>query len=862
MRIFRKGGLWRNSEDQILLVSVMKYGTNQWARISSLLVRKSAKQCKERWYNWLEPSIKKTEWTQEEDEKLLHLAKIMPTQWRTIAPIIGRTAFQCIQRYEKLLDIIRGKEEKGVEDPRRLRSGQVDMNIEAKPALPDPVDMDEDEKEMLNEARARLANTKGKKAKRRARERYLEEARRITRLQKGRELREAGIVLTKKRRRRKKFTQMSFSSEIPFERKVPKGLYNVGNDELSKEYKNKQLVGKSLNFLEGRTTKEQEELENDRNRIKEKKEEKRKHQLWENEQKKTQVLDLAREIQEETRRSVLRKRNKLAIPEPQVSDQELRTIQKITSGGTLNYTNLINYQEQENFLSGTNSNKVTNTLLSKYDQFSTSTNSQINTFNTPSSTRMNTSQSSMFTPLMPKENELNNNGNLLKSQLENIVALRETITPLKGGMNTPLHPTDFSGITPQRIDKIQTPNVLLSNITEGLTPKVGSGQTPLIFSTPLKIGGNNQKIMGVTPSRQSVLRDGLSINTPIVGYDENENSAEQQLFLLKKQIQKNLKKLPTPKNEYEIVAPKVSKKKKQQYGKSKKEFIKDQEEVEKEIEIERQKQYQELYSNRNRVIKKYLPRPKTVNRKKILKSYELQLLNPMQQSKELIKKEAYLLLQRDNINFPRGDGTEKSMRKLQQVNKSGKNFLSLDQNPIPEKDLKKARKLVRREIRAMIPRNQRSVDTQLIGDKLKNLQSEILWVPSLKRFAKISELNNLEKISAYEHKFDRLKKNLINKESSLEKQQQVLQIKSNGYQKKFNSIANQLELDYSKFINSKSELLCFQNLKNLEKVAYPKRIQELQSIFDHEVHREADLQNKYLELKKKKQQLLKSNQKN
>ena len=72
----------------------MKYGLNQWARISSLLVRKSAKQCKARWYEWLDPSIKKTEWTREEDEKLLHLAKLMPTQWRTIAPIVGRTPAQ------------------------------------------------------------------------------------------------------------------------------------------------------------------------------------------------------------------------------------------------------------------------------------------------------------------------------------------------------------------------------------------------------------------------------------------------------------------------------------------------------------------------------------------------------------------------------------------------------------------------------------------------------------------------------------------------------------------------------------------------------------------------------------------------
>jgi hypothetical protein len=33
------------------------------ACISSLLVRKTPKQCKARWYEWLDPSIKKTEWS-------------------------------------------------------------------------------------------------------------------------------------------------------------------------------------------------------------------------------------------------------------------------------------------------------------------------------------------------------------------------------------------------------------------------------------------------------------------------------------------------------------------------------------------------------------------------------------------------------------------------------------------------------------------------------------------------------------------------------------------------------------------------------------------------------------------------------
>ena len=56
------GGVWKNTEDEILKAAVMKYGKNQWSRIASLLSRKSAKQCKARWYEWLDPSIKKTGW--------------------------------------------------------------------------------------------------------------------------------------------------------------------------------------------------------------------------------------------------------------------------------------------------------------------------------------------------------------------------------------------------------------------------------------------------------------------------------------------------------------------------------------------------------------------------------------------------------------------------------------------------------------------------------------------------------------------------------------------------------------------------------------------------------------------------------
>lgn len=225
----------QNTEDEILKAAVMKYGKNQWSRISSLLVRKSAKQCKARWHEWLDPSIKKTEWSREEEEKLLHLAKLMPTQWRTIAPIVGRTAAQCLEHYERLLDQATRKDQddaNAADDPRRLRPGEIDPNPESKPARPDPVDMDEDEKEMLSEARARLANTRGKKAKRKAREKQLEESRRLAALQKRRELKAAGIELATRNRRER---GIDYNSEIPFQKVAPAGFFDTSGEDAAAE---------------------------------------------------------------------------------------------------------------------------------------------------------------------------------------------------------------------------------------------------------------------------------------------------------------------------------------------------------------------------------------------------------------------------------------------------------------------------------------------------------------------------------------------------------------------------------------------------------------------------------------------------
>jgi pre-mRNA-splicing factor CDC5/CEF1 len=316
MRILIKGGVWKNTEDEILKAAVMKYGKNQWARVASLMNRKSSKQCKARWYEWLDPSIKKTEWNKEEEEKLLHMAKIMPNQWRTIAPIVGRTAPQCMEHYERLLDQAQEGNEGILDDTRRLRPGEIDPAPETKPARPDPIDMDEDEKEMLSEARARLANTKGKKAKRKARERQLEESRRLSMLQKRRELKAAGIESKLGGGGKRKY--IDYAKEIPFQKVPPAGFYDVGaeNDAGKKQFIDPVKHGLELSRMEGRHQKEEEDREKQKDK-------KRLKTLFA-----ANAPQAIMNISKTNDPTSLRRRSELALPSPQVSESELEDIVK------------------------------------------------------------------------------------------------------------------------------------------------------------------------------------------------------------------------------------------------------------------------------------------------------------------------------------------------------------------------------------------------------------------------------------------------------------------------------------------------------------------------------------------------------
>uniref|UniRef100_A0A2K5YP56 MYB proto-onco like 1 n=1 Tax=Mandrillus leucophaeus TaxID=9568 RepID=A0A2K5YP56_MANLE len=60
-------GPWTKEEDQRVIELVQKYGPKRWSLIAKHLKGRIGKQCRERWHNHLNPEVKKSSWTEEED---------------------------------------------------------------------------------------------------------------------------------------------------------------------------------------------------------------------------------------------------------------------------------------------------------------------------------------------------------------------------------------------------------------------------------------------------------------------------------------------------------------------------------------------------------------------------------------------------------------------------------------------------------------------------------------------------------------------------------------------------------------------------------------------------------------------------
>ncbi|KAG0703172.1 hypothetical protein DFH29DRAFT_803840 [Suillus ampliporus] len=135
------GRPWTAEEDRLLANAVAIHGeSDNWKAVAHCVPERTNKACRKRWLHSLSPNVKKSPWTLEEDHLLLELYKVHSTKWSVIARHIpGRTDDACSKRYREALDPSLRRDEWSKEEDDKLfdaysrltgRWGQVGQELQ------------------------------------------------------------------------------------------------------------------------------------------------------------------------------------------------------------------------------------------------------------------------------------------------------------------------------------------------------------------------------------------------------------------------------------------------------------------------------------------------------------------------------------------------------------------------------------------------------------------------------------------------------------------------------------------------------------------------------------------------------------
>ncbi|KAK8865561.1 hypothetical protein M9Y10_011117 [Tritrichomonas musculus] len=83
---------WTNEENEIIINHVERFGPRNWKHVAAEIRTKNAQQCRDHYYDVLDPRIKNAIWTKEEERILLMKYEQLGPHWAKIKTFLpGRT---------------------------------------------------------------------------------------------------------------------------------------------------------------------------------------------------------------------------------------------------------------------------------------------------------------------------------------------------------------------------------------------------------------------------------------------------------------------------------------------------------------------------------------------------------------------------------------------------------------------------------------------------------------------------------------------------------------------------------------------------------------------------------------------------